>query len=152
MVGSDSNNGTSCGSSSNTSDLVLAQCNGEGGTQTVGTGFTSLFASAPAGTNALIEYEIGAGNSAGTCSQSTSSNWAAQVVTFKSTGVTPTIYYASTATQPTQVFRDGSRLSLVASKAALTTGAWWWDSTHSYVWVYDNPIGHTIEAASAIMP
>ena len=56
------------------------------------------------------------------------------------------LYYASALVQPNQVFRDGQRLTLAASKAALATGQWWWDSTNSRVYVYDNPSGHTIEA------
>jgi len=55
------------------------------------------------------------------------------------------IYYASVGAQPTQVFRDNARLTLAASKSALVTGQWWWDSGNSRVYVYDNPSGHTIE-------
>jgi hypothetical protein len=57
------------------------------------------------------------------------------------------VYYSPASVQPNQVFLDGQRLTLAASKAALATGQWWWDSTNSYVWVYDNPSGYTIEAS-----
>jgi len=67
--------------------------------------------------------------------------------TYSITG-TVTIYYAgSVSTQPNQVFRDGSRLALAASKAALATGQWWWDSVNSRIYLFDNPSGHTIEAS-----
>ena len=59
-----------------------------------------------------------------------------------------TIYYSSDATQPNQVFRNGSRLAQVSAKILLVTGSWWWDSTDSYVWVYDNPSGYTMEASA----
>src|ERR1019366_3434255 len=55
--------------------------------------------------------------------------------------------YASAVVQPNQVFLDGQRLTLAASKAALATGQWWWDSTNNRVYVYDDPSGHTMEAS-----
>jgi len=58
-----------------------------------------------------------------------------------------TYYYTSIAANPYQVFRDGTRLTQVPSQAALATGDWWWDSTDSYIWVYDNPAGHLLEAS-----
>ena len=57
------------------------------------------------------------------------------------------LYYASAVVQPNQVFRDDQLLTLAASKAALATGLWWWDSTNSRVYVYDNPSGGDIEAS-----
>ena len=57
------------------------------------------------------------------------------------------LYYSSASVQPNQVFLDGQRLTLAASKAALATGQWWWDSTNNRIYVYDNPSGHTIEAS-----
>jgi parallel beta-helix repeat protein len=56
-------------------------------------------------------------------------------------------YYAPVAAQPNQVFRDNQRLTLAASQAALATGQWWWDSTNSRVYAYDDPSGHTMEAS-----
>jgi hypothetical protein len=56
-------------------------------------------------------------------------------------------YYASAVVQPNQVFRDDQRLTLAASKAALATGQWWWDSTTNRVYVCDDPTAHTIEAS-----
>jgi hypothetical protein len=56
-------------------------------------------------------------------------------------------YCASVSTQPNQVFRDGSRLTPVSAENQLATGDWWWNSTTSTVYVYDNPSGHTIEAS-----
>jgi len=58
-----------------------------------------------------------------------------------------TVYYASMYANPLQVFRDGARLTLAASKAAMGTEGWWWDSVNSRVYVYDTPAGHTIEAS-----
>jgi hypothetical protein len=57
------------------------------------------------------------------------------------------LYYASAVVQPNQVFRDDQRLTLAASRAALATGQWWWDSTNNRVYVYDDPSGHTMEAS-----
>jgi hypothetical protein len=56
-------------------------------------------------------------------------------------------YCASVSTQPNQIFRDGSRLTPVSVENQLATGDWWWNSTASTVYVYDNPTGHTIEAS-----
>ncbi|HME59249.1 MAG TPA: choice-of-anchor D domain-containing protein [Terracidiphilus sp.] len=57
------------------------------------------------------------------------------------------LYYSAAPVQPNQVFMSGVRLTAVAAKASLATGDWWWDSTHSRIYVYDNPGGHTIEAS-----
>lgn len=135
--------GASTGSAANT-DLVFAVCTGTSAL-TVGSGFTSLNPISTFGTY-LIEYEIAAGNSLGTCVQSTSGEWAALVATFKSAAI-PTIYFASYSTAPNIVLRNGSRLTQVASKAALVTGTWWLDTSDSEIWIFDNPSGATLEAA-----
>jgi len=57
------------------------------------------------------------------------------------------LYYASTSVQPTQVFRDGLRLTLAASKVSLASGMYWWDSGNERIYVFDNPSGHTVEAS-----
>jgi hypothetical protein len=55
-------------------------------------------------------------------------------------------YHATVSTQPTQVSRNGTPLTAVALQSSLATGDWWWDATNSYVWVFDNPAGQTMEA------
>jgi hypothetical protein len=57
------------------------------------------------------------------------------------------LYYSAASVQPNQVFTNGVRLTAVAAKANLATGDWWWDSTNSRIYVYDNPSGHTLEAS-----
>ena len=57
-------------------------------------------------------------------------------------------YYAFVSVQPNIMFRDGTLLTQVTAKGSLATGDWWWDSTNAYVWLYDNPSGHTIEAGT----
>jgi len=56
-------------------------------------------------------------------------------------------YYASYTTAPNQVFRNGSRLNQVSSQTALVAGAWWLDTTDLRIYVYDDPIGQTMEAS-----
>jgi hypothetical protein len=58
-----------------------------------------------------------------------------------------TLYYTPYSTAPNQVFRDGVRLTLAASKAALATGQYWLDTTNLRIYVYDNPSGHMMEAS-----
>lgn len=54
-----------------------------------------------------------------------------------------TIYYIEPGFTPAQIFRDGFRLTLAASKTAMLTGQWFWDTGTSRVYVYDNPAGFT---------
>jgi len=56
------------------------------------------------------------------------------------------LYYKVVATEPQQVFSDGSRLVQVATKGALVTGKWWWDAANTRVYLFDDPAALTIEA------
>jgi PKD repeat protein len=57
-------------------------------------------------------------------------------------------WYFAMSQNPLQVFRDDARLTKVATKGAVATGKWWWDSANSRVYIGDNPSGHTVEASS----
>lgn len=57
------------------------------------------------------------------------------------------IYYASAATQPSQVWLNGARLAIAASKAALASGTWWWDASNTRVYVFTNPASQTVNAS-----
>ena len=57
-------------------------------------------------------------------------------------------WYFAMPQNPLQVFRDDARLTNVATKGAVATGEWWWDSANSRVYIGDNPSGHTVEASS----
>ena len=59
-----------------------------------------------------------------------------------------TLYYATPGFTPNQVFSNGVRLTLAASKTAIATGQWWWDSGNSRVYLFDNPSGNTIDASN----
>jgi len=56
-------------------------------------------------------------------------------------------YYATFVTVPTQVFRNGVRLTQASAQAGLATGTWWLDSANGRIYVYDNPAGNIIEAS-----
>lgn len=64
--------------------------------------------------------------------------------------VADSIYYGFFSANPNQIFRDNVRLNLVGSKSLLATGDWWGYSNgqaYYFVYVYDNPVGHTVEAS-----
>jgi hypothetical protein len=56
------------------------------------------------------------------------------------------LWYATTATEPQQVFYDGPRLVQVALKASLGAGKWWWDSANTRIYIGSDPSGHALEA------
>jgi hypothetical protein len=64
------------------------------------------------------------------------------------TGSSPSgaIYFTPYTTGPLQVFRNGTRLSQASTKASLTTGKWWLDTTNQRIYVFDDPAGQTVEA------
>jgi hypothetical protein len=144
--GTSLSSGAASGSSSDTNDLVLGFCTAAN-TLAVGSGFTSIDNFQPAGINTLLQWKLGAGNSASTCSQSSSGQWSDSVVSFKAASVQAELYYTSASTNPIQVFSNGTRLTLASSKSAMTTGSWWYDSVNARIYVYDNPAGKTIEAS-----
>ncbi len=57
------------------------------------------------------------------------------------------MYFNTPGFTPSQIFRDGTRLTLASSKAGMLTGQWWWDSINSRIYLYDDPSGHIIEAS-----
>ena len=111
-----------------------------------GNGFTARESNEAADYNSLIEDEfVNVTGSYNATESGSSSAWIMQMATFKA--ATTSIYWASASIEPSQVFRDGQRLTLASSKSSLATGEWWWDSVNSRVYVYDNPSGHAIEAS-----
>lgn len=62
-----------------------------------------------------------------------------------------TAYYATLAADPLQVYEDGTRYTIAASKAALVAGSYWWDSANARVYVRtsgdDSPAGYAIEGS-----
>lgn len=68
------------------------------------------------------------------------------IVTIKSASAGTTLYFEADATAPNNVFRDGVPLTRVFSEVSLATGGWYYDGSN--VWIFDNPSGHTITAAT----
>ena len=128
-------------------DLVFGAQGYVSGTVTAGTGFTEIGAIIPLSTEYQIQSTMG--SIAATWSNNTNSvNYGAIMAAFKvGSGSVTTIYYATAATEPKQVFRDGTRLTVAVSKLALVAGSWYWDAGNSRVYVADDPAGHTIEVS-----
>jgi parallel beta-helix repeat protein len=141
VIGSDANNGTSTA----TPWLTVNKVN----TSTFNPGDSILFESTCTWREQLTVPSSGSSGSPITFGSY--GTGAAPIISggdvFSSWITEATIYYSPASTQPNQVFRDGTRLTLAASKAALTTGDWWWDSVNLRIYVYDNPSGHTFEAS-----
>ena len=88
----------------------------------------------------------------GTCSGSNNPIISGSNLVTSWTTYSGSIYQASLATAPRNVYSDGLPswgLAKAASLVGMTSGTWWWVSNVLYVWLPDssNPSGHSMEAA-----
>jgi hypothetical protein len=66
---------------------------------------------------------------------------------FPSWTVEGSLWYATTATEPQQVFYDSARMTESSTKGGVTSGKWWWDSANTRIYIGSNPSGHMMEAS-----